>query len=180
MFWVNNVWYEERLGRDFDHKEVTVKLGGFPKKRNENIYRSTVNDVRAKYVGKCAMYDILNEHLGEPVANIRTVVGEIEQKVKQINTIYNVNEGILGDEIYHEIEGKEIEIEELIGELPGVDDLLERNFSCDFRKLYEVLIMGIKNRLLGIQVNNKNRENREKRMLQEMKNMYEEMDGKKF
>ena len=29
---VKNVWYEERLGRDFDHKEVTVKLGGFSKK----------------------------------------------------------------------------------------------------------------------------------------------------
>ena len=74
--WVKNVWYEERLGRDFDHKEVTVKLGGFLKKRNENIYKSMINDLRAKYVGKCAMYDILNEHLGEPVVNIRTVVGE--------------------------------------------------------------------------------------------------------
>ena len=89
--WVKNVWYEERLGRDFDHKEVTVRLGGFSKKRNENIYKSTINDLRAKYVGKCALYDILNEHLGEPVVNIRTVLGEIEQKVKQINSIYNVN-----------------------------------------------------------------------------------------
>ena len=38
--------------------------------------------------------------------------------------------------------------------------------------------MGIKNRLLGIQVNNKNRESREKRQLQEMKTMYEELEGK--
>ena len=38
--------------------------------------------------------------------------------------------------------------------------------------------MGIKNRLMGIQVNNKNRETREKRQLQEMKRMYEELEGK--
>ena len=90
------VWYEDRLGRDFDHKEATVRLGGFLKKRNENIHKSTINDLRAKYVGKCTMYDILNEHLREPVENIRTALGEIDQKVKQINSIYNVNEGVLG------------------------------------------------------------------------------------
>ena len=35
------------MGRDFDHKEVTIRLGGFPKRRNENIYKSTTNDTRA-------------------------------------------------------------------------------------------------------------------------------------
>ena len=68
--WVKNVWYEDRLGRNFDHKEVTVRFSGFSKKRNENIYKSTINDLNAKYVGKCAMYDILNEHLREPVENM--------------------------------------------------------------------------------------------------------------
>ena len=37
--WVKNVWYEDRLGRDFDHKEVTMKLGGFPEKRNEKYIK---------------------------------------------------------------------------------------------------------------------------------------------
>ena len=45
--WVKNVWYEDRPGRDLDHKEVTIRLGGFPKRRNENIYKSTTNDTRA-------------------------------------------------------------------------------------------------------------------------------------
>ena len=45
------------------------------------IYKSTTNDIRAKYVGKCALYDILNEHLIEPIENIRITLGEIEQKV---------------------------------------------------------------------------------------------------
>ena len=56
-----------------------------------------------------------------------------------------------------------MEIEELLGELPGIAELIKMEFSCDFQNLYEVLIMGIKNRLVGIQVNNKNRESREKK-----------------
>ena len=77
--WVKNVWYEDRLGRDFDHKEVTIRLGGVAKKRSENIYKNTTIDVRAKFVGKCAMYDMFNEHLREPLENIRITLGEIEQ-----------------------------------------------------------------------------------------------------
>ena len=42
-------------------------------------------------MGKCALYDILNEHLIEPIENIRITLGEIEQKVTQISSIYNVN-----------------------------------------------------------------------------------------
>ena len=117
-------------------KRLQLDWAVFRKKRNENIYRSTINELRAKYVGKCALYDILNEHLGEPSENIRTVLGEIEQKVKQINSIYNVNEGVLGGEVAHEIEEKEMEIEELLGELPGIAELMEMDFTCDFRKLY--------------------------------------------
>ena len=123
-------------------------------------------------------FQILNEHLIEPIENIRITLGEIEQKVTQISSIYNVNEGVLSDEVAIEIEVKEMEIEELLGELPGIAELIEMEFTCDYRNLYEVLIMGIKNRLLGIQVNNKNRESREKRQLQEMKTMYEELEGK--
>ena len=124
------------------------------------------------------MYDILNEHLIEPVENIRLRLGEIEQKVKQVSSIYNANEGVLSEEVKIEIEGKELEIEEILGEMPGIAELSEMIFTCDYRNLYEVLMMGIKNRLMGIQVNNKNRESREKRQLQEMKKMYEELEGK--
>ena len=108
------------MGRDFDHKEVTIRLGGVAKKRSENIYKNTTIVIRAKFVGKCAMYDMFNEHLREPLENIRITLGEIEQKVKQISTIYNVNDGVLGDEVVNKIEEKEVEIEELLGGLPGI------------------------------------------------------------
>ena len=176
--WVKNVWYEDKLGRDFDHKEVTLRLGGIAEKRNETIYKGTTSDIRAKYVGKCALYDILNEHLVEPIENVRIRLGAIEQTVKQISCIYNANEGVLSEEVNLEIEEKEMEIEEILGDMPDIANFLELGFTCDFRTIYEVLIMGIKNRLMGIQVNNKSRETREKRQLQEMKRMYEELEGK--
>ena len=45
------------------------------------------------------MYDILNEHLIEPIENVRIRLGEIEQKVKQISSVYNANEGVLSEEV---------------------------------------------------------------------------------
>ena len=60
---IRNVRYEDRLGRDFDHKEVTLTLGGPNKTRKEQIFRDAINAERAKYVGAIAFYDIINEHL---------------------------------------------------------------------------------------------------------------------
>ena len=78
------------------------------------------------------------------------------------------------------IEEKWKEIEGIINNMPEETDMLDREFICDFRTLYEVLIMGIKNRLLGIplQADNKRREVREKRTILEMQQFYEELEGK--
>ena len=55
------------------------------------------------------------------------------------------------------------EIEGIINNMPEETDMLDREFICDYRTLYEVLIMEIKNRLLGIQADNKRREVRGKK-----------------
>ena len=49
---IKNVKYEERLGRDFDHREVKLIMGGHNKVRKEQMFKNTVNDERAKYVGQ--------------------------------------------------------------------------------------------------------------------------------
>ena len=61
-----NVVYEDRLGRDFDHKEVTLSLGHRQNVRKEQIFKDTVNDERAKFSGIVAFYDTLNEHKRVP------------------------------------------------------------------------------------------------------------------
>jgi hypothetical protein len=42
-------------------------------------------------------------------------------------------------------------IETVNNRFPGVADLLERDFSCNFRKLYEVTLTNLKNRLVSLQ-----------------------------
>ena len=162
MSWIKNVVYEDRLGRDFDHKEVTLILGKNGKRRNENIYKGTITDIRAKYVGTCAMYDILNEHLRVPIDRVRLQLGQIESKIRELNR----NIGLMGGELDikdERIEETWEEIEGIINNMPEETDMLDREFICDYRTLYEVLIMEIKNRLLGIQADNKRREVRGKK-----------------
>ena len=84
---IRNVRYEDRLGRDFDHKEVTLILGGQNKTRKEHIFRDTINEERAKYVGAIAFYDIINEHLRIPDEELRVTVGLAEQKLREIEIL---------------------------------------------------------------------------------------------
>ena len=95
MSWIKNIVYEDRLGRDFDHKEVTLILGKNGKRRNENIYKEKIIDIHAKYAGTCAMYDILNEHLRFPIERVRLQLGQIESKLRELNR----NIGVMGGEM---------------------------------------------------------------------------------
>ena len=81
---VENVQYENRLGRDFDHKEVTLKMGLKSKIRKENITNDTVRQLEAKYVGTLAFYDIVNEHKEVPCEQIRREIGELEAVVGEM------------------------------------------------------------------------------------------------
>ncbi len=42
-------------------------------------------------------------------------------------------------------------IEIVVNRLPSMANLMARDFTCDFRKLYEVTIMNLKNRLVSLQ-----------------------------
>ena len=59
-------------------------MGEFREKRNETIYKITTSDIRAKYVGKCALYDILNEHLIELIENIRITLGKLNKRLHKL------------------------------------------------------------------------------------------------
>ena len=108
------------------------------------------------------MYDILSEHLRFPIDRVRLQLGQIESKLRELNR----NIGVMGGEMDindERIEEKWEEIEGIINNMPEETDMLDREFICDYRTLYEVLIMEIKNRLLGIQADNKRREVRGKK-----------------
>jgi hypothetical protein len=42
-------------------------------------------------------------------------------------------------------------INTVLGRLPGIEEMVSREFGCDYRQLYEVIINGIKNVLVSVQ-----------------------------
>ena len=89
---IKKVKYEDRLGRDFDHREVTLIMGGHDKVRKEQIFKSTVNDERAKYVGAIAFYETANEHMRVPNEGLRASIGQAELALREIKILKTVRE----------------------------------------------------------------------------------------
>lgn len=61
--WVDKVRYEDRLGTDFDHKEVTLKLGKNKSMCRRTIFESNLNDELIKHVGTMAVYDSIAHNM---------------------------------------------------------------------------------------------------------------------
>ena len=80
---VNVIKYEDRLGRDFDHKEVLLKIGRGEKVATNNIKESTLKSEGAKLIGLLSFYEMLNEHLRVPEPEIGLIVGRIEAAIKR-------------------------------------------------------------------------------------------------
>ena len=123
---VKNVAYEDRLGRDFDHKEVTLSLGHRQKVRKEQIFKDTVNDERAKFSGIVAFYDTMNEHKRVPDEQLREKVGQTEQLLRDIEKIKLA-------ERWDELPAKIMELNELMDTYPNIEALLEGEFTCNFQ-----------------------------------------------
>ena len=167
---IKNVRYEDRLGRDFDHREVTLIMGGHDKVRKEQIFKETVNDERAKYVGAIAFYETVNGHMRVPNEGLKESIGQAELVLREI-------ESLKKSEKWEEIPRRKGELEAIMGILPNVNEILGSELTCDKRTLYEVTLMAIKNRLIGIQVNNRLKEGKIRKELGEQLLLYEQLDG---
>ena len=64
-----------------------------------------------------------------------------------------------------------------MGNLPNVNEMLGSELTCDKRTLYEVTLMAIKNRLIGIQVNTQLEEGKIRKELREQLLLYEQLEG---
>ena len=151
---VHVIKYEDRLGRDFDHKEVLLKIGRGASVATNNIKESTVKSEGAKLIGLLSFYEILNAHLREPDPEIGLIVGRIEAAIKR-------KEDYIDREIENRevrIAGLEAEILAIIATLPSSNDMLNRPSTCNNRMKYEMVTMGIKNRLLSLQANIRRKE----------------------
>ena len=134
---VSYVKYEDRLGRDFDHKEVYTKLGGGKNVVTNNIRTDTLSSVSAEKIGTIGFYDTLNEHAQEPSEEVRRVIGLLESLNRRKDKII---EDQAEDRIVR-VEEIDAEMLHLIGTLPSRLEMLERPSTCDVRAKYEVVIM---------------------------------------
>ena len=149
--------------------------------RKENIYNETLNSTEIKYVGILAFLDIINEHKNIPNENIRRTLGELEYRVRELELL-RIRHGVIGNGEGVEEGGEKVEkelvIQGIIDILPGVEEMLRGDFSCSRKNLYEVMIMGLKNRLIWIQVKAEKMEKAGRKQMVGIWEMYERLEGK--
>jgi hypothetical protein len=161
---VHDVSYEDRLSSDFDHKEVVLKMGNKERGKRVTIYDSTINDAMADVKVMFIVYESL-------VGNLTVRDAEINENLVQWNILINEKEVL---ECRLATEGENVELRERLNinginiqlvkdRMPTVAVILEREFVCNYRLLYEGVILGVKNVLMGIQ----KRRNRDKNLLRE-------------
>ena len=173
---IRNIMYEDRLGRDFD-PQVKMVLGKGKGVHKEDIYKETINSSETEYVGILTFLDIVNEHKVQPCENVRQILGDLENRIRDLE-LYKIRneygdrdeEGIL---VITGIENRERVINGIINGLPDTEALLAGDLSCSRRDLYEVMIIGLKNRLLAIQVKMAKGEKNKRKQLCELREMYE-------
>jgi exonuclease III len=148
---VDVIRYEDRLGSDFDHREVTLKLGRKRHGMRISIFDSTLNDAMAEDSVYATVYENLLNNLVVRDRAARDNVTQLyilmnEKKASQEEQL--VNDSI---DVQMRIEINAINMNVIKGRMPDFSELINRQFNCNYRILYEGLIMGVKNVLLEIQ-----------------------------
>jgi len=149
---INKVVYEDRISSDFDHREVVVHMGRKAAKGKLSIYKSTIDHKYATIVGTLGIYEALSMHLSTPDIELNRGIGRGERLMREITELTEEN-NTLGEteERGERIISKEEEIEVVLGALPGIDELLARDYQCNKCTLYEVVLLGLKNRIIMLQ-----------------------------
>jgi exonuclease III len=167
---VDKVRYEERLGSDFDHREVTLKLGRSGIGTKITIHDSTLHDDIAEDKVYLTVYENVANNLVNLDENIR-------ENLVQMNILIREKE-ILGRqarvdggniEIRQSLETNQINMGVIKDRLPNINELMGRAFTCNYRMLYEGIIMGVKNVLMETQRRRRSDDNvvREKLLINE-------------
>jgi hypothetical protein len=149
---VNDVGYKNRIGLDFDHKEVRMDIGRNKKGiggKKEYIANSTLKQNYAEIMGLLGYYDTVNNHLVTRDMEIVTCIGNLETRTREIELLDILTKNHVNIDNLGRRQALMDEVEELKIWLIRKGDLLDREFTCNFKTLYEVVTMGIKGRLLA-------------------------------
>jgi hypothetical protein len=142
---IRSVVYEDRLSMDFDHKEVTLTIGMKPQGGKITVYNDTLLDPITEYMGILAYYDCLNAHLVEGDPALARDIGQLDILIRgiELNRLLSVT-AAGGQEIEENIRAGVESINIMLTRLSDYN-ILDREFSCNYRSLYEVLTIKLKN-----------------------------------
>ncbi len=157
---VSKVKYEEKLSFDFDHKMVSMWLGKKQVCNRIRIFNNTLEHILAEKVGIISIYDCINNHLLIGSENLARYIGNFMWLFREY---YDVEEAMYSSVdptvARHRLEVLLQIMDAEFLDLPNLDVLLELDFTCDFKNLYESIANNLKLVLLELQ-------NRQKKLSQ--------------
>ncbi len=149
---IDKIVYEDRLGSDFDHKEVTLHLGRKSKVNRLNIFNSTLKDLLSDDIGTLAVYETLDTHLTMNDMVLRNSVTQLDMLIREKVLMETITRNGGANGITRErMDTNNANIRVVRERLPHIDELMTREYTCDYRQLYEVVMMNLKNRLVSLQ-----------------------------
>ncbi len=148
---IDAIRYEDRLGSDFDHREVYLKIGAKKQGMRVSIFDNTLNDEMAEDSVYATVYENLLNNLS---VRDRVDVDNLTQLYILINERNVLREEQMMDDsmgVRLRIETNVLNMNVIKGRMPEISELISRQFKCNYKTLYEGLIMGVKNVLVEIQ-----------------------------
>jgi hypothetical protein len=102
--------------------------------------------------GVMSVYDTVNNHLVEQNVDIRNNVTQLDILIREVELIKVLmsREGCT-EELERRRATAENNIAIVMGRFPEMANLIEGEFSCNYKQLYEMIMMGLKNVLVAVQ-----------------------------
>jgi hypothetical protein len=165
---VTRIRYEDRLGADFDHKGVNLVLGRKAKWGKISIHDSTLGDAITIPVGTWAIYDAIGNHLVDRDVVLHNNLVQLDLLIREKELVdIMISKNGLTIELNERLSNVMENINTVLTRLPRIEELVGREFGCDYRQLYEVIVNGIKNVLVAVQNRRSTAENETREFLVE-------------
>jgi exonuclease III len=177
---IYDVEYGDILGKDFDHRELIIKLGRKETVgKKERIYNNTLNEKDLNKLMVMVYYETLNNHKREIEQEIINMVSELDGCIREVELL-EIKEGTIGLTDQERVRKREREDrgDEIMRYLQGRGDMLDEEYECDFRTLYEITIMAMKGKLLGRQVRNEREKGKAKKDVLDRREVIAQLFGR--
>jgi len=114
------------------------------------IYNNTLEHKLCKILGTAYIYDSLSNHLTVRDEELIRVVSLVLRRVEEYLNIEKEGQ-VSGADIEPRLTELLVNMSEIMDELPGIEEILGRNFTCGWGVLYEVTSCSLKNKLVELQ-----------------------------